>query len=133
MEYDNAIEFVKKAVKLLVDNQKFPLRIVDWRGGGGGASAYGGLGVQFQDTICVDNLNQQYGSDWPKDVKFAADFEVKFMGDVFNAEHLVIDDKLEINDIPHEAKVICRCGYIIHGEWIRWRKKEGWTLPLKLN
>ena len=130
---DNAIKYVEKAVKLLVDQQRFPLRIVDFRGGGKIAEdEYNGMQVQLQDTICVDSLNQQYGSNWPADVKTAPHFMVHLMADVFNADHLVIDDKLEINDLPHNAKVICRCGYIVCGEWKRWRKKERWSVPDRL-
>lgn len=131
MEDKEAIDFIKEAIKHMETQLRAPLRINDWRGGNYDADEdrYGGMGVYFDDTLALDEVNKSAG----KLERGDASFKVEFAEWVFNADHLVIDDQLHIGDLPHEYKVVCRCGYCIHGEWMRWRKKYWPDLPTKIN
>ena len=130
---DACEQFICPAIKYLEQLQRTPLRVQDWRGGGWfvDKQEWGPVACYFDDTMAIDELKQKYGMNYKDKEPYC--FQVQFAEWVFNANHLVIDDQQHINDLPHEAKVICRCGYIIYGEWIRWRKKFWPDLPLKIN
>jgi len=131
---DACEEYVYPALRYLEKHQRTPLRVNDWRGGGYfiDDQQWGPLACTFDDTIALDECKKMYGPAYanqdPKPY-----FNVNFMADVFNADHLVIDDQLNIGNLPHDAKVICRCGYIIMGEWKRYRKKFWPNLPTKIS
>lgn len=117
LEEKDAINFIKEALKHMETQLRAPLRVNDWRGGNydGHEDRYGGMGVYFDDTLALDEVNKSAG----KLERGDASFKVEFAEWVFNADHLVIDDQLHIGDLPQEPKVVCRCGYIIYGEWMR--------------
>lgn len=130
--YPHAIEFVKKAIKLLETNQRLPVRISTYVGGDKTSDDdYSRLTLSCEDTIALDELKRLYGMDYV-DKEPKSTFTVFYISDIFNAEHLTMDDKLGISNMPHEQKVICRCGYILYGEWKYYRKKFWPNLPMKI-